>query len=243
MTTRPNEQGAVTGNALGIFAKEPLPGLVKTRLCPPLTPEQAALLYRESLMETVEAVVAHVPAEPVLFYEGDEGFFKTCFPRLKCIPQRAGDLGQRMSQAFAYLFAAGCRTAALIGSDSPDLPPALITEALVYLERTDLVAIPAVDGGYVLIGTRQHRPQLFLDIPWSTSGVWPATRQRADALGLSWRLVEQWFDLDRSADLLLLIHRSPSSRTARLARRLLNSVPDEDSFSGMTVDLPGGDDR
>jgi rSAM/selenodomain-associated transferase 1 len=232
----------MTGNALGIFAKEPLPGRVKTRLCPPLTPEQAARLYRESLMETVTAI-ADVPAEPVLFYEGDANFFRKCFPRLKRVPQGAGDLGERMNRAFGYLFAEGCRAAVLIGTDSPDLPPPLITKAFVTLGQCDLTMIPALDGGYVLIGIRHHHPELFEDIPWSTAGVLPITRQRADELGLTCRLVGQWFDLDNASDLVRLIRRSPQSKTARFARRLLVGLPDASDLSGMPVDLPAGDDR
>jgi hypothetical protein len=211
----------MTGNALGIFAKEPLPGRVKTRLCPPLTYDQAALLYRTALEETVAAMAA-APAELVLFFDGDPAFFQENFPHLKLVPQGPGDLGARLDTAFRHLFAGGCRSAAMVGSDSPDLPLPLVAEAFSALRRDDLAVIPARDGGYVFIGERTHQPELFRDIPWSTCEVWPATRRKATRLGLQCRILDTWDDLDDQAGLTQLIRRSPASPTARLASRLLS---------------------
>jgi rSAM/selenodomain-associated transferase 1 len=227
----------MTNCALGIFAKEPLPGRVKTRLCPPLTPEQAARLYQTSMEETI-AAQAGLSAEPVIFYEGDPDFFRQHFPQLQLIPQGPGDLGRRMDRAFRYLFEKGVSAAALIGTDSPDLPPRLISKAFSALLQHDLVVIPAGDGGYVLIGERVHRPELFLDIPWSTVEVWPTTRQTAENLGICCHVVGSWDDLDNADDLIRLIHRSPTSRTARLARRMLEPVMTlEEAMPGKDVDL------
>jgi rSAM/selenodomain-associated transferase 1 len=208
--------------ALGIFAKEPLPGRVKTRLCPPLTAEDAARLYRISLEETV-ATMAGAHAELTLFYEGDAAFFREHFPSLPLVAQGEGDLGARLERALNHLFAGGARAAALIGSDSPDLPPALVAAALAALRDNDLAVIPAADGGYVLIGARACQPEIFRNIPWSTAQVWPLTRQKAARLGLRVRVVGCWDDLDDLAALQRLIRRSPASLTARLARQLLES--------------------
>ncbi|APG27977.1 hypothetical protein A7E78_09085 [Syntrophotalea acetylenivorans] len=111
----------MANQVLGIFAKQPVAGRVKTRLCPPLSHQQAAELYRICLQETVSAM-ARAPAELVLFFDGDEAFFVETFPGLRLIPQSNGGLGQRLDRAFVQLFAEGCDAAALIGSDSPDLP-------------------------------------------------------------------------------------------------------------------------
>jgi rSAM/selenodomain-associated transferase 1 len=208
------------GDALGIFAKEPLPGRVKTRLCPPFTAEDAALLYRTSLQETL-AAMAGAPAELTLFYEGSAAFFRKNFPSLSLVAQGEGDLGARLERALSHLFAGGARAAALIGSDSPDLPPALVAAALAALRDNDLAVIPAADGGYVLIGARACQPEIFRNIPWSTAQVWPLTRQKAARLGLRCRVVGHWEDMDDVAALQRLIRRSPASRTARLARQLL----------------------
>jgi hypothetical protein len=208
------------GYALGIFAKEPLPGRVKTRLCPPLTAADAARLYRTCLEETL-AAMAGVPAELTLFYDGSAAFFRKHFPRLRLVPQQGDDLGARLDHALQHLLTGGARAAALIGTDSPDLPPSLVAAAFAALADHDLAVIPAADGGYVLLGARSHRTELFRDIPWSTPQVWPVTRQKAVRLDLSWREVGRWEDLDDLAALQRLIRRSPASSTARLARELL----------------------
>jgi rSAM/selenodomain-associated transferase 1 len=210
----------MAANALGVFAKEPLPGRVKTRLCPPLTTEDAARLYRTSLEETL-AVMAGVPAELTLFYDGGGAFFRKHFPGLRLVHQGEGDLGARLDRALNRLLAGGAGAAALIGSDSPDLPPSLVAAAFTALRDDDLAVIPAADGGYVLIGARACQPEIFRNIPWSTAQVWPLTRQKAARLGLRCRVVGHWEDMDDVAALQRLIRRSPASRTARLARQLL----------------------
>jgi len=207
---------------LGIFAKQPIAGRVKTRLCPPLSPQQAAELYRTCLQETVLAM-AEAPAERVLFFDGDGTFFAETFPDLRLIPQSDGDLGRRLDRAFAQLFAEGCSAVALIGSDSPDLPMPLVADAFSALNNHDLAVAPARDGGYVLIGQSVHSPELFCDMPWSSADLWPATRQRGEELGLSCRELDGWEDLDDLASLQRLCQRSPASPTAQLARRILAS--------------------
>ncbi|MCD4689717.1 MAG: glycosyltransferase, partial [Desulfuromonadaceae bacterium] len=100
----------MSNRILGIFAKQPVAGQVKTRLCPPLSPQQAAELYHICLQETV-AAMAKAPAERVLFYDGDVTYFKTAFPGLRLIRQSDGDLGRRIDCALRQLLAEGNRTA------------------------------------------------------------------------------------------------------------------------------------
>lgn len=209
---------------LGIFAKQPVAGQVKTRLCPPLSLQQAAELYCTCLQETVSAMEG-APVERVLFFDGDRDYFAGTFPGLRLISQSDGDLGHRLDQAFTQLFTEGYRAAALIGSDSPDLPIPLVTKAFATLDRCDLTVAPARDGGYVLIGQSAHHPELFRDMPWSSSNLWSATRQRAKQLGLNCQELDSWEDLDDLASLNRLQLRSPHSRTAQLAERLLNGRP------------------
>jgi rSAM/selenodomain-associated transferase 1 len=204
---------------LGIFAKEPVAGEVKTRLCPPLTSEQACRLYRAFLEETV-TVMGAGPFDLVLFYSGRESFFRGAFPGLPLAPQGEGSLGVRMSRALETLLA-GAGPAALIGSDIPDLPLSLVQGAFRALDRVDVVTIPAADGGYVLVGERRHHPPLFRDIPWSSNAVLAATRRRAAEGGISYAEVGSWDDVDDLASLERLILRTPDSPTALLAARLL----------------------
>ena len=206
---------------LGILAKEPLPGRVKTRLCPPLSADEAAALYRASLDETLECL-ATGPYRSTLFYAGDAAFFQQLYPQLHRSPQAGGDLGQRLNAAAAALFGAGHERAALIGSDSPDLPQSLVGAAFAALEEADVAVVPAVDGGYVLLATRCHRPEIFVDIPWSTSEVLTATRSQALRLGLRWREIGAWEDIDDLASLQrLLLHLPlrPPRRVIRSPRR------------------------
>ncbi len=205
-----------TRYGLGIFAKEPLPGRVKTRLCPPLSAQESAALYRVSLEETV-ALAAGGPWTPVLFYEGRKEFFADAFGQLPLCRQQGRDLGERMEHALTALLRDFDR-AVLIGSDTPDLPTRLLRDAFAALESHDLVLGPASDGGYVLIGERIHHPPLFRDIPWSTPQVLKLTRERAREEGLALAETALWDDVDDFASLLRLLERSPESRTARFVR-------------------------
>jgi uncharacterized protein len=204
---------------LGIFAKEPVAGQVKTRLCPPLTAAQAALLYEQALRETVAQLRA-LPLQLTLFYSGDADWFRRNFPRIRLLPQGAGDLGERMDRALATLLAEG-PVAALVGSDSPDLPPALVSQALASLDALDVVTIPCRDGGYALIGESRHCPELFTEMPWSSNEVLAITRRRAITLGIAYHELGLWEDMDDLPSLLRLIERTPLSPTATLARQLL----------------------
>lgn len=208
--------------AVGIFAKQPRPGQVKTRLCPPLSATEAAELYRVSLEETVQRLAAG-PFTPVLFYAGEPDYFHSHFAGLPLCPQGEGDLGARMERGLQRLLQAGCRSALLVGSDSPDLPLALLESAFAALEAVDAVVSPAADGGYVLIGESRHHPELFRDIPWSSDQVLNLTRQRALAAAIPLRELAGWEDVDDLASLRALLRRSPDSATARHARQSLGA--------------------
>ena len=210
------------GGGVGIFAKEPLPGQVKTRLCPPLAPAQAAQLYRISLLETV-SVMTGAGFDPVVFYAGDEGFFRRSFPGARLLPQGEGNLGERMERALEVLLGE-CEAAVLIGSDSPDLPPSRVKEAFAFLAEADFVTAPSRDGGYVLVGERRHHAELFRDIPWSTDAVLETTRRRAIEESVIYGEVAGWDDVDDIVSLKRLVQRSPASATSRFARKILSDL-------------------
>ncbi|MBE0595756.1 MAG: TIGR04282 family arsenosugar biosynthesis glycosyltransferase [Desulfuromonadales bacterium] len=209
--------------ALGIFAKAPLPGEVKTRLCPPFTPSEAALFHRLSLTETVSRMRGR-GFDLVLFHAGPASFFQRRFPDLPLRSQGEGDLGERMERALGTLLA-GRRGAALIGADTPDLPPELVEQAFDRLQTAEVVTAPASDGGYVLIGESRHHPALFRQIAWGSSEVLAATRRQAAALGLAYGEVAEWDDVDDLPALRRLLGRSPTCRAARFAARLLGRQP------------------
>ena len=203
-----------SGPVIGLFAKQPVPGQVKTRLTPPLSADQACQLYRTALQEMViRLLAAGLPL--VICYAGRRDWFSKNFPALPLLAQTGDGLGARLSNAVLALFAAGAGPVLMAGSDSPDLPVSLVEEVLVQLQEKDVATIPCQDGGYAVVGMRQPTTKLFDEIPWSTCGVLEATRQRSRQLGLSYYETEAWDDMDEFADLQRLVARSPKSQTAR----------------------------
>jgi len=208
---------------LGVFAKQPLPGAVKTRLCPPLSAASAAAFYEQCLHETLERMrAAGIPL--VVFYAGEADYFRRAFPGVALCPQRGEGLGARIRNAFDHLFGLDASPCALIGSDSPDLPPSLVRQALERLAGLDALSIPAGDGGYVLIGLKNRCPSLFETIPWSTPGVLEATRSRAAKLGIAHRELACWEDVDDIAGLRALVRRSPEGPSSRFALEHLGDL-------------------
>lgn len=205
---------------LGIFAKEPQPGQVKTRLCPPLALTEAAQVHHLALQQTVTSLT---PLQPILFYSGNIAYFRDNFPGVPLLPQSTGDLGERMAQALLTIHSQGNDCALLVGSDAPDLPLSLIISAYQALQHAAVVTIPARDGGYVLIGERGHHPLLFQGVPWSTSAVLEKTRALCAAQQLPYTEIGSWEDVDDAAALLRLMQRSPTLAVSTYAGEILRS--------------------
>lgn len=216
----------VNKQILGIFAKQPLPGQVKTRLCPPLSAAAAANLYLISLQETVARMKSVTDCDLALCYRGEERWFAETFPGITLVPQRGADLGARMAERLSAWLVSGYDAVVLIGSDAPDLPCERIEQAFAALTAADLVHGPAVDGGYYLVGESTHRPELYSRIAWSTGKVLEQTLKKAAQLGLRSVLLEEWDDLDNLPALLRLLQRSPDSRTAVHISALLAALQD-----------------
>ena len=185
--------------AVALFAKAPEAGRVKTRMSPPLSPEDAARVALGCIEISLRRFVPAVEAPFTLFLDGAPGDRIMELARaghVAIVPQAAGGLGVRLQAAFASLRAQGHDAVVAIGSDSPTLDPARIREAVTALETHDVALGPCEDGGYYLIGVRGNRPEIFEDIPWSTPEVARATRRRALALGLAVRELPEWYDVD-----------------------------------------------
>ncbi len=209
---RPDASRAPSDSALIIFAKAPIPGQVKTRLCPPLTPDEAASLHGSIVLDMLErsrggaAMDRFVACAPSL----DHVFFKILEERhgVRLLTQTGDDLGARMASALTDVFALGYQKVLVIGTDLPTLPGSAFGDALKLLAAHDLVLGPAFDGGYYLIGLRKPSPDLFAGIPWSTDRVLPLTQQKAAALGLRTALLPVRRDIDTLDDLMELIDES-----------------------------------
>lgn len=204
-----------------IFAKQPIPGQVKTRLCPPLTHETAAALYLEALKETIERMHRDQSYDLAICFAGERHWFADAFPGIMLKAQQGSDLGERMAGALKSFLNQGYQQALLIGSDAPDLPVGIIDQALTALDNVELVLGPAVDGGYYLVGETRHHPQLFENISWSSEQVLSETLARAKALSISFRQLAEWEDLDDLGALQHYLQRSPKGRTARYLMREL----------------------
>lgn len=203
--------------ALVIFAKAPIPGQVKTRLCPPLTPDEAATLHGSFVLDTLERTklvttrlrlpidryLACAPSSTLVFFQIMEER-----QTVKLIDQVGDDLGTRMQQAFDTMFAKGYQRVLIVGTDVPSLPLEHFKQALTLLETNDLVLGPALDGGYFLIGLKRAVPELFANIPWSTDRVLALTLEKATALGLKTGRLQEWRDVDTIDDLQALIEAS-----------------------------------
>jgi rSAM/selenodomain-associated transferase 1 len=188
-----------------IFARRPVPGKVKTRLTPPLSPDEAAELYRCMLHDTLNRTRSLPGVDLLLFYtdeDGAAGYFREAAPGCLLVPQDEGDLGARMAAAFRHTFATGYERAAIIGSDSPELPLPLVTDALSRLASgADAVYVPSDDGGYCLLALRELHAELFEGIAWSTEKVLAESLARGAEAGLRVELLPAWYDVDTVADL------------------------------------------
>jgi rSAM/selenodomain-associated transferase 1 len=121
--------------------------------------------------------------------------------------QAAGDLGERLHQAFGHAFSAGNTAVIIMGSDCPGLTAGVLRRAFAALAESDMVLGPAADGGYYLIGLSRPAPALFTDIPWSSSEVLARTLARAADLGLKTHLLGTLCDVDRPQDLAQIPRR------------------------------------
>ncbi len=200
--------------ALIIFAKAPTPGQVKTRLCPPLTPDEAATLHGSFVLDALERTKTAVtklklPIDRYLACAPSSAlvFFKIMEERqaVRLIDQEGDDLGERMSRAFETMFQRGYRHVMIVGTDVPSLPLDHYKQALAELDKHDIVLGPALDGGYYLIGLNKPAPAILENMPWSTDQVLALTREKANGLGLSIGLLPQWQDVDTIDDLKNLI--------------------------------------
>jgi rSAM/selenodomain-associated transferase 1 len=201
--------------ALAVMAKVPAAGAVKTRLCPPLTPDDAAALARCFLLDRVEQLSAVAAGDPMVAFApaGRQAEMQALLPcGTRLVAQAEGDLGTRLDRLLTGLLAEGYAAAIAVDADSPTLPTAHLERACRALAAgtADVVVGPCDDGGYYLIGLRAPAPSLFRDMPWSTAGVLAETVGRAARAGLALALLPSWFDVDRGDDLRRL---RPSART------------------------------
>jgi glycosyltransferase A (GT-A) superfamily protein (DUF2064 family) len=198
-----------------VIAKEPLPGRVKTRLTPPFTPEEAAALAEASLVDTLHVVLATPARRRVLVLDGTPGPWLP--PGFDVVPQCGGGLDERLAAAFA-----GCDgPALLIGMDTPQVTPDLLT---VDFADCDAYFGPAEDGGFWALGLADPDPALLRGVPMSTPTTGAVQRKRLTAAGLRVRDLPGLRDVDTAYDTELVAAEAPGGRFAAELARLRTGV-------------------
>jgi uncharacterized protein len=202
---------------LAVIAKAPVAGRVKTRLCPPCTPEQAAALAQASLRDTLAAMdgVRDPRVRRAIVLEGAPGPW--CGDAT-IVAQRGGAwLDQRLANGFADL---GGGPTLIIGMDTPQVTAAQLEGAVAALASSDAVLGPAPDGGYWCIGLRRPDPRALLGVPMSVDHTLMAQRARLGGLGLSLAEVDELTDVDTIEDAETVAAAAPDTHFARALAEL-----------------------
>ncbi len=214
--------------AIAVMAKAPQPGRVKTRLCPPLSPEQAASMGASFLRDVtgnlaaaaeavpIDAFVAYAPANSMSRFDG------MLHPDTRLVladgegdmPAGVERMGRCLLQATARLLDMGYAAACVLNADSPTLPTSLLVRLATELLAPGGHGVlgPAEDGGYYALGTRALVPALFADIDWSTDRVAAQTRERAADVGMTLIELPAWYDVDDRESLLRLLDELAAPR-------------------------------
>lgn len=194
-----------------VLAKTPVPGRVKTRLCPPCTPAEAAELAEAALADTLAAAMATGADRVLVALSGSAGNWVP--PGVTIVDQGSGPLERRLARAWSHVQGAGLQ----IGMDTPQVSAALLDSAMGVLCRADVDAVLglAEDGGWWAIGLRPPDPTVFLDIPTSRSDTGPRQLRRLAAAGRRTALLPALRDIDTHADAVAVARLAPATRFAR----------------------------
>lgn len=220
----------MTTRGVVVMGKLPYPGRVKTRMCPPLRPEQSASLYRAFLLDVFHLVERSAPDAEHVFscalFEGQELAEARAFASdsWKIVEQSGEGLGERIEDARS---AAATDHVIVMGSDAPTMAEGRIAEAFAKLADHDAVFGPTEDGGYDLVGFAARQVALLEGIPWSTPDVMAATERAAARAGLAIAKLDPGYDVDHAdelprayADAVRLERFCTASAIAALARTL-----------------------
>jgi uncharacterized protein len=192
-----------------VLAKQPLPGRVKTRLCPPCTPVEAAALAAAALADTLDAALASAAGRVVLALDGRPGPW--CPRGVEVVGQGSGPLDRRLTTAWA---AAATGPAVLIGMDTPQVTAAGLDAALDALADHDAALGPAADGGWWAVGLRTPHPRAFAGVPMSRADTGARQHARLTALGLRTAPLPVRTDVDTWDDAVAVARAAPGGRFA-----------------------------
>jgi rSAM/selenodomain-associated transferase 1 len=208
-------RGLAIKDCIVLFVKAPQKGQVKTRLSQVIGEKVTLDLYKAFVADIIETLqrepqystrIAFYPQEArgkVVRWLGKQHTF---------LPQRGSGLGERMANTFEQVFSEGFKKALVIGSDIPDLPRSIITNALESLSTRDAVIGPSFDGGYYLIGFRHDTffPAVFESIEWGTDAVLFQTLKRFEKTHIV-QILPLWRDIDNLLDIKGLLERNTNT--------------------------------
>ncbi len=191
-----------------VFAKAPVAGQVNTRLIPDIGIEAATCLQETLIHQRLASLQLAGLCDVILMCSPDDSHavFRDCEQRYSVIllTQQGEGLGERIAGGVRQIFSGGYladyRRVIVMGTDAPALTAVRVEQAIQCLTVNDLVAVPAEDGGYVLLGQSGFYPQLYHDIDWGSDRVMQQTRRQANALGLQLGEMPECWDIDREQD-------------------------------------------
>jgi rSAM/selenodomain-associated transferase 1 len=186
--------------ALIVFQKNEILGKVKTRLASTLGHEEALKIYQILIAHTHQVIQSIVADRYIFFSEYVPETYEIQDSSFYFQVQNGKDLGDRMKNAFEFLFCIGYERVLIIGTDCATLEPIHIKTAIQKLDLVDVVIGPAEDGGYYLLGMKNLVSSLFEDMKWSTEDVLKETINRLTQEGLSYDRIETLSDVDREED-------------------------------------------
>ena len=212
------------GVHLLVLAKAPVAGRVKTRLCPPFTPEQAAQLAEAALRDTLDAVAGTPAAARTVALDGRPGDWLP--PSFTVLPQRGHGLDERLAAAYEDAWAHTAAPLLLVGMDTPQLTPALLTAAVDQLlsAGTDAVLGLAADGGWWALGLRRPDASVLLGVPMSTATTGAAQQARLADVGLCVAPLPVLVDVDDAEDARTVAAQCSATRFARVHRALVGTA-------------------
>jgi uncharacterized protein len=198
-----------------VIAKAPVPGQVKTRLCPPCTPAQAAAIAAAALADTVAAVAATPAVRHTIVHHGQlaapAGWHR--------VPQRGEGLAARLANGFADTALPGTASL-LVGMDTPQVTPDLLTAVAAGLADHDVVLGPAYDGGWWALALRDpFHAQALGGVPMSTVDTGVLTVAALAARGLRVGYGPTLRDVDTASDALAVAAQCPRGAFAESVRR------------------------
>ena len=211
-----------------LLVKDPAHGPVKTRLARAIGQDTARTLYENFIHDMIsrlekEAFPLFICVHPENALAGLKALFGK---HLQYLPQRGDNLGRRMENCLRDAFSRGFHRAILLGSDIPDLPGEIVTDAFRFLNTVDCVIGPSIDGGYYLIGFRNDSllPEAFSDMRWGTETVLAETTEILTRFHLSTHLMRTWGDIDTVDDLKRFLEQNRDTSLCPRTMAYLRSV-------------------